>query len=97
MEIFTVPALTSLSMEGLKYLIRWIKKNPTYDPPAEFYAAWLSLLTLAWQIIFGYAGYAEMPALDLMSVLSLVANALGSVMVYVLGIKPLKEYKRYNS
>lgn len=94
--------LAAVALEGIKWLVRKWKKNPTYDFPAEWYAAMIVVLNVALTPI---AALLQIPGYSfptnsadwlgwLNLVLLTIASAFAQLVVYSAGIKPLKNYAK---
>lgn len=94
----TAGAMSALIMQGIKWIIRYVKKDSTYDFPQAFYLVGvpvLNVLVIPLLALLGMTGY-SMPT----NWVSFVQNAvvvllssLASVVTYSAGIKPLKDYR----
>jgi hypothetical protein len=106
MEILiTAGGTAMLILEGLKWLIRTLMKNPTYDFPTKFYIvalAALNTLVIPLLALLGVEGFV-MP-IDWVGfarvVLQVTLSSLISVFGYTNALKPLKTYaeiRKYNT
>lgn len=92
--------LSALILEGFKWIIRkFIVHNDTYEIPAWFYLVAYPVLntTLIPLMAFVYPNQYSMPVNEIdyiRSVLQILFSSLATVVVYNLGIKPLKEYQK---
>lgn len=98
MEIITPAALSALLLEGIKWLIRWLKKVPGYEFPVNFYLFMLPVLNILLvpvMVLLGVPGV-SLPTNWLQWVQGVgyaaVASAI-SVFIYNGGIRPLKDYR----
>jgi len=94
----TAGGLTTLIIEGIKYVYRRITKKPDYDFPAYFYTIAIPAMNLAvvpLLALMTVEGY-EMPV-DWMgfarSILLTVVASLISLVGYTTGLKPLQSYR----
>ena len=99
MEIITPAALSALALEGIKWLIRRLKKLPGYEFPVNFYLFMLpvlNVLLVPLLVLLGVPGF-TLPTNWLQWIQAIgyaaVASAI-STFIYNGGIKPLKTLKR---
>jgi len=97
----TAGLLAALLLEGIKWVIRLVMKNPTYDFPAWFYTLALAVLTFllspvadwvntgVWQWPFGGDWVTW-----LIELVKVIIGVVTGFIGYNTGIKPLKEYRR---
>ena len=93
----TIGAVSSLIMEGLKWVFRkWVIKDPEYDFPLWVYTVCLAALSVLLIPVFAYVGWGEyqMPTDWMAWVLDIVVAVLGALGTYTLAIKPAKSYHR---
>lgn len=101
MNVLTASTLSTLLLEGLKWLIRTIKKDPNYNFPVKFYAALLPIINAAaFQVLYFLGLETTNPILGMTAVeiiryvVILILSSVTSVVVYELGINPVKTYAR---
>lgn len=93
----TAGAFSSLILEGIKALIRKIKKNPAFDFPKSFYLVTLPILNVLVVPLLAFIGFAGfvMPT-DWVSwvrlIVQVAVSSLISTFAYNDAIKPMKEY-----
>ena len=97
--VLTAGGLSALLLEGVKWVIRYFKKDSVFDFAPSFYLVAIPVLNFLMVIPFAFLGMegAVMPVDWIEFVRSVVVIALSSltsVIVYRNGIKPLKEYGR---
>ena len=95
--VLTAGLLTTLTLEVLKWVIRrFVLKEPEYDFPTIYYELGLPLITALWGIGLAYVGWGEPIAYDWMSLLQWALAVFASLVLYHLGIKPMKAYRKAN-
>lgn len=92
-QLLSVPLVVMLLMEVVKYVVRrFIKKDPNFDFIPEFYTLTIPFLTFVVGWLFGLIGWAEPFAMDFMYLLRWGLNIVISLVMYNMGIRPLKDY-----
>lgn len=92
-------AIAALVLEGIKYAIRLIKKDPTYSFPVKFYLFMLPVLNVLFvpvMALLGMEGYAiptDWVGFARLVVLTILAS-LVSITTNTLAINPTMEYKK---
>lgn len=91
--------LGTLLLEGIKYLVRLLLKNPEYNFPKSFYLIFLPVANVIAGVILAFLGVSgyEYPTDWLAWVKGLVVvliSSLISVLIYNQGLRPLKEYTK---
>lgn len=90
-------ALSTLLLEGIKWLIRQITKQPDFDFAPKFYLVMIPFLNvlmivpLALLQLPGYAMPTDWLSFGRLAVITVLASLI-SVGGYQMGIKPLKNY-----
>jgi ABC-type transport system involved in cytochrome bd biosynthesis fused ATPase/permease subunit len=104
MDVLTPGALSALILEGIKWLIRKIKKNPDYDFHPNFYRVLIPLLNAVMPfalLALGFPVVDPILAMTWVEILRyLIIVALGSIVSVVTNnsaIKPFKQYTTYLS
>ncbi len=102
MDILTITisagGLTTLIIEGIKYVYRKITKKPDYDFPGYFYIVAIPAMNLAvipLLALMGVAGFV-MPTNWVLfgrTILLTVVASLISLTGYTVGLKPLQSYR----
>jgi hypothetical protein len=100
-DVITAGALGSLILEAVKWIIRKVKKDSTYDFTKAFYSVMLPVLTYLSQPLLAFLSVQEyvLPSdwLGWAQQLVVVAlSSLASVLVYNATLKPFKEYSPSN-
>jgi len=94
--VVTSAALAMLAMEGLKWLVRKIMKNPVYDFPVKFYLVMLPVLNLLAPYGMWLLGLGLLPTYRwdtlLQALAVLILQSLLSVAEYSLTLKQVKSY-----
>jgi hypothetical protein len=95
--IITVPAVVMLLLEGIKWVIRFFKKDQGFDFSEKFYVFMLAVLPLGVQPLLVWLGILPPDAgidLSWQYAVQVVLQALLAVVFYNNSLKPLKEYAR---
>lgn len=94
-------ALSMAVLEGVKFLVKYFKKDPNYSFPTWFYAIMLPVLNAVAPfalVAIGFPSDAPVLTLDLKGVILYVVRvavaSLVSLVAYNGGLKPLKTYDR---
>jgi drug/metabolite transporter (DMT)-like permease len=92
----TIGAVSALIMEGLKWVVRKVMKQPEYDFPLWLYTATLAGLSILLVPAFAYLGLGEyeMPTDWAKWVIDILLAVLGALATYTMAIKPAKAYRR---
>jgi len=94
--VVTSAALAMLALEGLKWIVRKIKKNPVYDFPVKFYLVMLPVLNLVAPYGMWLLGLGVLPMYRwdtlLQAIAVLTLQSLLSVAEYSLTLKQVKTY-----
>jgi len=99
MEIVTSGAFATIVLEGIKWVVRKLKKDMLYDFNPEFYTFMIPVLTylavpvLALLDVSGYTLPTDLLAWVKSFVVAILGSAI-SVLIYNGGIKSLKAYSR---
>jgi hypothetical protein len=93
-QILTVSTMAMLVLELVKYLVRFIMKDPNYNFSKMFYALTLPVLQVLVLPLLVFLGVAEgQPSLDLQYLVVVILETLASVLLYNTTIKKFKEYQ----
>jgi hypothetical protein len=96
-QLLSVSLVVMAVLELIKYGVRYFKKDPTLDFMPEFYALMIPFLSFVVGWLFGLIGWAEAVSMDWMYLLRWGLNIVITLIMYQMGLKPLKEYARaYN-
>lgn len=94
----TAGGMSSLILEGIKWLVRTIIKKPSYDFPKTFYLVslpTLNILVVPLLALIGFSGFV-MPV-DwvewIRMAVQILISSLISTFVYNGAIKPLRDYR----
>jgi len=98
-EIITAGGLAMLILEGIKLIIRKIKKQPDFDFPVIFYTISLPVLNALTPFVLFWLGISVdstvlgMEWLDLLKyIVVIMLGSLVSVGTYTVSLKPMKVY-----
>ena len=96
MEVLTVGALTSLVLEGIKWVVALTtKKVPTFTMPTLFYVVVIPVLNYLMGFVLAWLGVqADMPMFDVKQLIIIALASLVSLGTYTIAIKPLKDYSK---
>lgn len=98
--VITAGGLSALIIEGIKYLIRLIIKDSSYNFPTKFYLIAIPVLNvlvtplMALLLIPGYTMPLDWVSFVRSAALALIGSLI-SVISYEAGIKPLKNYRDF--
>lgn len=98
-DVITAGGLAMLILEGIKWIVRKIKKDAAFDFPTSFYTVSIPVLNALTPFVLFWLGVrVESPVLtmgwmDLIKYLVLIVlGSLMSLVSYSAGVKPLKVY-----
>jgi hypothetical protein len=98
-DILTAGGVAMLILEGIKLIIRKIKKQPDYDFPTVFYTISIPVLNALTPFVLFWLGVSvESPVLsmgwlDLVKYIGIILlGSLVSLISYNTGVRPMKEY-----
>lgn len=94
--VLTAGALAAVVLEGLKWLIRWLKKDYLFEFPVKFYAFLLPVFTFAVEPLLAFLSVGEYVwPTDwrgwLMQLVVVVLSSLVATVAHKLGIKGLSD------
>jgi len=94
-SILSVATLASLALEGLKALVRIIKKDMSFDFSEQFYYITLPVMQLLVQPVLVWLEVIPVDAMELSFKLVFIVfvESVMSVVLYNTGIKPFKAYR----
>jgi len=94
-SLITVSSLATLALEGLKNLVRLIKKDWEFDFSPAFYGITIPVMQLLVQpaLVWMDVLPADQLTLSFKLLITVFIQSLMSVVIYNTGVKPFKTYR----
>lgn len=87
--ILSAATLTTLTIEGLKWLVRrFIVQDPGYTFPTVYYDCGLPFFTAVFSIALGAVGWADPVVFEWASLLQWALSIVATLMLYHMGVQP---------